>query len=644
MCAPFTGCSNTANDDNCQAGEFCDPTADCLGNVAALNQGVITEFMALGTAGNVGEFIEIHNPDTAAGDIGGGSITNAANQTVTIRPVNNPTGNGLVIVPAGGFVFGVPNPANAADIPPGATFVYGDPGTTFEIADTGDNLVLRNSTNATLDAVDFVGNFVTNPDTVLGPNVFPGVAGASTQLEPTNLNTTDNGDGANWCTTFRLFDTAGAANLSCAATAVVINEWVIDVPGGDDGFVFVELAGPGGALIGGATLEDIEGVSGGAGPGTRNNTNGVPTATLPAALRIPTDGILVIADETGTSGATNVPGSDVIVNDIDTENSGGDVLQLVFGGALIDVVGHGLNSAPLAVNTAFNGLATFEGAVALYPAAGVSLARNLASEDTNDNSVDFVTDPSPSPGVANQPVNSFIASIVPNDGLVNVTTPVVITGTDLGFAATVTFAGVEIPFANCNFLGTPTTITCNVPPGTLVSRGDVTYVNTADRGGDTATVTNGWTYTGVLNETDASAESDFCNIQFPSTTTTTVGVPSAPIFGQLFEAGLTDVAVGFPAANVLSELGFALTGIDPTTTAGWIFNAAQFNVETGDGNTNNDEYQGTLTIPTAGTFSYAYRFSIDGGLNFTYCDTNGAGANAGLTFETANLGQITVNP
>ena len=46
----------------------------------------------------------------------------------------------------------------------------------------------------------------------------------------------------------------------------------------------------------------------------------------------------------------------------------------------------------------------------------------------------------------------------------------------------------------------------------------------------------------------------------------------------------------------------------------------------------------------ATTFSYTFRMSFDGGFNFTYCDLDGAGANAGLIFESTQLGAMLVNP
>lgn len=56
----------------------------------------------------------------------------------------------------------------------------------------------------------------------------------------------------------------------------------------------------------------------------------------------------------------------------------------------------------------------------------------------------------------------------------------------------------------------------------------------------------------------------------------------------------------------------------------------------------NDEFQASFVAPAPGMYAYAYRFSVDGGGRWTYCDTDGAGANGGLTFESGNLGVMTV--
>jgi hypothetical protein len=142
-----------------------------------------------------------------------------------------------------------------------------------------------------------------------------------------------------------------------------------------------------------------------------------------------------------------------------------------------------------------------------------------------------------------------------------------------------------------------------------------------------------------LNETDTSAEADFCNIQFPSSFAEVTGQPSPIIYGRIFEAGVTDPA-GAPV-GISGEVGFGPNGSDPTTNFTWTWVAAAFNVQVG----NDDEFQGSFTVPNVvGTYSYAYRFTNDGGLSYTYCDLDGAGSNAGLTFSAANLGAMSVNP
>jgi hypothetical protein len=58
---------------------------------------------------------------------------------------------------------------------------------------------------------------------------------------------------------------------------------------------------------------------------------------------------------------------------------------------------------------------------------------------------------------------------------------------------------------------------------------------------------------------------------------------------------------------------------------------------------NDDEYQRQIIAPAAGTYAYGYRFSLDG-LQWTYCDLDGAGSNSGLDFSSAQLGSMTVTP
>jgi hypothetical protein len=125
---------------------------------------------------------------------------------------------------------------------------------------------------------------------------------------------------------------------------------------------------------------------------------------------------------------------------------------------------------------------------------------------------------------------------------------------------------------------------------------------------------------------------------------TVTNAASATVYGQVYVAGLTDTTEG-PAPGITAEIGFGPPDSDPRTAAGWIFSAATVN--TGNTNPNNDEYQATLPAQgTNGSFSYVYRFKLNGGPPL-YCDTNGTntdppGSPNYLPFSVADLGKWTV--
>ena len=139
-----------------------------------------------------------------------------------------------------------------------------------------------------------------------------------------------------------------------------------------------------------------------------------------------------------------------------------------------------------------------------------------------------------------------------------------------------------------------------------------------------------------VNETDLPAEADFCSLQFPATLSVQATTGTGPIYGRLFEAGVTP-PVGAPTWT--AQQGYGPNGVNPAIQSGWMWFPAAYNVQVG----NDDEFQGSFTAPAAGTYSYTYRFSPDG-IKWTYCDLNGAGSNPGLTFETTQLGVMTVTP
>lgn len=142
----------------------------------------------------------------------------------------------------------------------------------------------------------------------------------------------------------------------------------------------------------------------------------------------------------------------------------------------------------------------------------------------------------------------------------------------------------------------------------------------------------------TLNESSLPAEADYCVIQFPKTTLTVqTGTATPTIYGRLFEAGITNSAGAAP--GVTAQLGYGPASVNPEWQSGWQFFPATFNVQAG----NDDEYQASFTAPSVGNYRYAYRFSQNG-TDWTYCDTNGAGANGSLSFEVTQLPSLVVTP
>lgn len=139
------------------------------------------------------------------------------------------------------------------------------------------------------------------------------------------------------------------------------------------------------------------------------------------------------------------------------------------------------------------------------------------------------------------------------------------------------------------------------------------------------------------NESSTALEADFCNVQFPTSLSATTGTITSTVYGRLYEAGVTEA----PGANaaVRAQLGYGAATANPQYQA-WTWSNATFNVQVG----NDDEYQASFTAPAVGTYRYAYRISLDQGVSWTVCDTDGAGSNGGLALEFANVPVLTVTP
>ncbi len=136
---------------------------------------------------------------------------------------------------------------------------------------------------------------------------------------------------------------------------------------------------------------------------------------------------------------------------------------------------------------------------------------------------------------------------------------------------------------------------------------------------------------------------DFCRLQFPTAIGGDVG-SVVTVFGRLFSAGLTDLS----GANdtdpaIAASVGVGPDGSDPASDPGWSWTSGTanpgYNAGSPNYEANNDEYQADLTLPgPAGDYDFAFRFSGDAGVTFTYCDS-GMGTTDG--YDAADAGQLT---
>jgi hypothetical protein len=114
------------------------------------------------------------------------------------------------------------------------------------------------------------------------------------------------------------------------------------------------------------------------------------------------------------------------------------------------------------------------------------------------------------------------------------------------------------------------------------------------------------------------------------------GAETGIVYGQIYEAGVTEAAGA--SSLVTAQVGYGPQDADPRTDPGWTWSAAVYGSQAG----NNDEYVGRILAPAAGMYRYTYRFSVDDGTSWTYCDTDGAGSNAGFSFDLARVPFLTV--
>ena len=168
-----------------------------------------------------------------------------------------------------------------------------------------------------------------------------------------------------------------------------------------------------------------------------------------------------------------------------------------------------------------------------------------------------------------------------------------------------------------------------------------TYCDLASQNGST----DGYQPAGAGKLTVITPTVDYCELHYPATLSGTVNQSTGlTVYGWVYKAGVTDT--GSQGPYIEAEVGVGGHGSDPTaSSSGWTWYSAAYHGKA-PGSANNDEYMGDLTAPgTAGTYDYAYRFRIQGGSTWTYCDLPGAnGAPGGSTngYSPADAGVLTV--
>lgn len=138
--------------------------------------------------------------------------------------------------------------------------------------------------------------------------------------------------------------------------------------------------------------------------------------------------------------------------------------------------------------------------------------------------------------------------------------------------------------------------------------------------------------------TSSQSTVDYCALYTPTTLNVAAGSSTGLVYGRVYASGVTETS----GANSLvkAQLGYGAQGSDPRTSTGWTWVNATWDNQIA----NQDEYQASLTVNNPGSYAYTYRASVDSGASYTYCDTDGAGTSAGLTFDTGKLGSLQVTP
>ena len=154
----------------------------------------------------------------------------------------------------------------------------------------------------------------------------------------------------------------------------------------------------------------------------------------------------------------------------------------------------------------------------------------------------------------------------------------------------------------------------------------------------------------------------YAKIQFPTAPAPINAGDSFDVYFQFYSGGVTEAAGAPTWAGVRAQLGYSTAGGNPAVAGAYTWVNAAWNAQMSAPDGNNDEYKGTLSGLAAGTYFYAVRFSVDGGVTWVYGGTGGvwnndsgsitvnaassgstfAGWSGGATLDAANVGKYAI--
>jgi hypothetical protein len=139
-----------------------------------------------------------------------------------------------------------------------------------------------------------------------------------------------------------------------------------------------------------------------------------------------------------------------------------------------------------------------------------------------------------------------------------------------------------------------------------------------------------------VNGTGVWQEANVATLVSPATITMNAGDTTPSILGTLYDSGVTETAGA--GVGVVAQLGYGAFGSDPRF-ATWTWLPVTYYSQLGTA----DEYTGSFSIATPGTYAYTYRFSLDNGGTWTAADLAGDGSNPAVAFIPSDIGTLIVN-